>query len=521
MVKRILLLALCLMQTFAAQPNIHEEFKNTFASVDLSKGINPRIFDKFKLKSVHDSLIQRSFGKKASSIVSSSKRNEKIVSLTPWCKNFPELLADFEVTTTKKVNGQVASLVQNTQKTAAICIEESQTDEQPRVGLINLETLESSDEENLQLFGDFQVSSYGSRIIQLKNGYCAALHPSDGFMTIIDFANYSAKIFQHSHLRTADDDDDNDEGDKLSCVIEIDQSIITFSNDGVVTKWGNVFKTNYEIKEVFELNLGISCATKIDKRNIALGLSNGMIAVYDYVNNGTTLFQGHNQSIQSITKLKNGKLLSCADDGTMIVWKMRSMEIEKFYTLSNNSIRSAIELADGNIAFVSEMGQMHNDVIAIFDSKNEKVDRTFNLLPFDYVHTIVQLNNSKIAAAVSKKLMIFDLYGQVTEELTLEQTVLYVQLIRNFIPNECLFIHADWMKIFKTLPEVIQSMFYVEELVQERQEQYSEEAIDEKLENKEVKLVGEKRALKGFTSPQRKKRNAEQQSGSDSLNNIN
>ncbi len=487
--KRILLLSMLLLQAFTTQANIHEEFKRTFADVDLSKEINSKIFEKFKSKENSKLLMQREVGKDPRFFISAHKRNEKILSLKPWCKNFPELLADFEVTTTKNVYGQIISMVEGPDNTAILGIEQKSENQPNRIEFIDL--------KNLNTIVNSSISEPPFRMIKLQNGCYASLHRNNNTVNIIYREKKKGLTLSHEHLESGNNNDNDDtEGDKLNSLIEIAEKIITFSQEGIITKWSNP-RLNYWDKETFNLNCGIYCATKVDKRTIILGLVDGRVALYDHVNNGATFFDGHNNntqnaSVNSIIKLSNGKMLSSADNGTLIVWDIESMEKEQVCKPANYPIHSTIELTDGTIAFISSF---HSDIsliplesIIIFDLKSEMITKWYTLQTNQYVEAIMQLNNGEIAAGISKDLIIFDLYGQLTEELNLEQTVLYVQLIRNYNKGADLHvIHSDWMNIFNTLPAEIQNLFQVEELVQEQylndqfQEQENEESAIKQL----------------------------------------
>jgi WD40 repeat protein len=145
-----------------------------------------------------------------------------------------------------------------------------------------------------------------------------------------------------------------DVGSSLKVLMKLDNYLITGSDDGVLGF--RDINNNYELsKEILEEGQAILSIVKLNSKLIATGSTDSNIRIYNMIDNDVRLFkilQNHTWTVESMIRLKDGRLVSGSRDNLIIVWGL-CFEVESVLGSPNWGITDLIQVKDGRIASVS------------------------------------------------------------------------------------------------------------------------------------------------------------------------
>ena len=170
---------------------------------------------------------------------------------------------------------------------------------------------------------------------------------------------------------------------KLNIINKIDLKTININKKEI--------KLNDTIKKEIKVN-------NINKREIKIN---------NFLKNNFKTLKIHKDSISYISKLKDGRLISCSWDNSLNIYNKNSYELELSIKEHSECVRSFTQLINGKIITCSNDGTMK--VIKLIEDNKYKVEQTL-FGHNDWINKIIEINeNTLISVSYDKTMKIWKL----------------------------------------------------------------------------------------------------------------
>lgn len=156
-------------------------------------------------------------------------------------------------------------------------------------------------------------------------------------------------------------------------------------------------------------NAPVESIVQTKSHQIGVGYVNGIIVVYDLLENQTFeqsfTLQGHSGAVESLIKLKDGRLASGSGDNTIKIWRLYERRLEVNLANHSNWVNCIIQME--NERLVSCSSDCTICVWDVFKGENECV-----LRDDQSVNCAVEIGNNQIAANSGDSIKIWNLNTQ-------------------------------------------------------------------------------------------------------------
>jgi WD40 repeat protein len=155
----------------------------------------------------------------------------------------------------------------------------------------------------------------------------------------------------------------------------------------------------------------ITALTITNEGQLITGNENGKIDIYS-LDNKITLensFSPHKKSINYLTKLKDGKIISCSNDSkyniSLFSIKNNYSEVQSYINGHKDKVNQVIEISNYNIISISS-----DKTIRIFEKNDNKYKKINKKIFSSSINGIIELNNIELACSdfYNEKILILD-----------------------------------------------------------------------------------------------------------------
>ena len=151
----------------------------------------------------------------------------------------------------------------------------------------------------------------------------------------------------------------------------------------------------------------VDSIVQISTDSFAVGLSNGVIAVYSIATSAPTqqyTLSGHTGTVKALIKLRDGRLCSGGGDSSMKIWRLYERRLDVDITPHTNWINALLQPKDSDIVIT---GSSDNTIKIIDLLNSNQVSHTFNLEK--NVDCLCDLGENKFASNSGDGIIIWDL----------------------------------------------------------------------------------------------------------------
>lgn len=151
----------------------------------------------------------------------------------------------------------------------------------------------------------------------------------------------------------------------------------------------------------------IDSIAQISSDSFAVGLSNGVIAVYSISSSAATqqyTLSGHTGTVKALIKLKDGRLCSGGGDSSMKIWRLYERRLDVDITPHTNWVNALLQPKDSDIVIT---GSSDNTIKVIDLLNSNQVSHTFNVEK--NVDCLCDLGENKFASNSGDGIVIWDL----------------------------------------------------------------------------------------------------------------
>lgn len=153
-------------------------------------------------------------------------------------------------------------------------------------------------------------------------------------------------------------------------------------------------------------NSPVESIVQTKSNQISVGYTNGVIVVYDLLDNKTYeqsfILQGHTGAVESLIKLKDGRLASGSGDNSIKIWRLYERRLEVNLSNHSNWVNCIIQFEDERLVSCSS-----DCTLCVWDVF--KGEALFVLRDEQSVNSAVEMGNNKIAANSGDSIKIWDL----------------------------------------------------------------------------------------------------------------
>ena len=236
-----------------------------------------------------------------------------------------------------------------------------------------------------------------------------------------------------------------------------DGSIASGHTDGMIKIWNPL--TGQCIREFREHSAAIYALLQLRNGDLVSACGQGVVKIWDvstweclHTLEKSNDTQGPMAAVKTLLESRRGGIVFSCGDGSIKFWDVRSGICSLLFDSGEGSL---LELRNGNKMTYSSCG-----TIKIWNQLTGKCMYTLSRERDSEINAVIQLNNGNVAAAYCDgSVVIWHLYPEVVQGLSLKEYIFISSLEQFLMLYESVDLHKEWIDVFKGLPKAIQNKY--------------------------------------------------------------